>query len=164
MFGITLNYLRSGFLETLPESSLEKLKVEAEYFQLMSLLEIIKQRLGVEEDNNSNSQGEVNVIHKGQTYKCKPDALQYCNKQLIDNNGDFNAYDISMLICRRNECNCSNYHAPTLEDLVRRVLRRLEENRVGDVLPPERTELWEDSYAAIDMGLLPWVGSTIWFY
>jgi hypothetical protein len=143
VFEIILDYLRSDYLKNLSENCLEELKVEAEYFMLSSLLEIIQQRLGVEEQNNSNSKDEVYVIVNGKTFKCKPHALQYCDKELIDQNGDFNARDYII-------------NHPTLEDFVRRVLRRLEDNRVGDVMPPQhRTELWEDSFAAHLMGLLP---------
>ena len=79
MFEIILDYLRSGFLEEMSNNNLMKLKVEAEYFMLSSLLEIIQQRLGVEKQNNSNSKDEV----KGRTFKCKPHALQYCDKERI---------------------------------------------------------------------------------
>ena len=156
MFGIILGYLRADYLKDLTESSLKELEVEAEYYQLTSLLEIIQQRLSVEEQNNSGTKDEVNVFVEGKTFKCKPHALQYCRKEWINQNGDFNAYDISHLICprQRNECGCGRPHETTLEDLVRRVLRRLEDNRVGDVQPPIRTELREDSRAAMIMGLL----------
>jgi hypothetical protein len=119
-------------------------------------MEIIKQRLVVEEQNNSDTKDEVNVIVNGQTFKCKPHALQYCRKDLIAQNGYFFVANISSLICprQRNECRCGLYHGPTQEDLVRRVLRRLEDNRVGDVKPPV-LELMEDSCAAQVMGLLP---------
>ena len=172
MFKIILDYLRSDYLKNLSENCLEELKVEAEYFMLSSLLEIINQCLGVEEQNNSNSKDEVNVIVEGKTFKCKPHALQYCDKKLIDQNGDFQAKAISKGIClrQRNECRCFGPHETTLGDLVRRVLRRLEDNRVGDVMPPLtlRTELEEDSEAARCMGLLPspYFGqnSSKWFY
>ena len=163
MFEIILDYLRADYLKNLSENGLEELRVEAEYFMLSSLLEIIKQRLGVEEQNNSNSKDEVNVIVNGQTFKCKPHALQYCDNEFIDQKGDFNARDISGWICprQRNECNCDRSHETTLEDLVRRVLRRLEDNRVGYIEPPIRTELRQDSFAAHLMGLLP---AYTWFY
>ena len=166
MFKIILDFLRSGFLEEISNNNLMKLQVEAEYFQLSSLSEIIKHRLGVEEQNNSNSKDEVNVIVEGQTFKCKPHVLQYCDKKLIDQNGDFNARDIIsrdyICLLERDWCGCDLAHAQpldvyeiTLEDLVRRVLSRLEENRVGDVEPPRRTVLSEDTGAARGMGLLP---------
>ena len=168
MFEIILDYLRADYLKNLSENCLQELKVEAEYFMLSSLLEIIQQRLGVEEQNNSNSKDEVNVIVEGKTFKCKPHALQYCRKKLIDQNGDFNAgYLPSGTICprQRNECvSCGLYHGPTLEDLMRRILRRLEDNRVGDVEPPWGTELCEDSRAARCMGLLPGYPNPKWFY
>ena len=107
------------------------------------------------------------LLLNGITFKCKPHALQYCDKEWINQNGDFNAKDyISHRICprQRNECGCYRPHETTLEYRVRRVLRRLEDNRVGDVRPPERTELWEDSSAAIDMGLLPDYPNYKWFY
>ena len=152
MFEIILDFLRSGFLEEMSNDNLMKLKVEAEYFMLTSLLEIINQRLSVEEQNNSNSIDEVNVIVEGQTFKCKPHALQYCDKKLIDQNGDFIARDY-----------ISDHQ--TLMDTVRRLLRRLEDNRVGDVEPPMRTELLEDSSTAIWMGLLPgYPNPRKWFY
>jgi hypothetical protein len=166
MFGIILGYLRSGFLEEMSNNNLMKLQVETEYFQISSLQEIIKQRLSVEDDTKSNSKDEVSVIYMGQTFKCKSHALQYCRKELIDQNGDFNARDISDRICprQRNECRCPVAHVPTLEDLMRRVLRRLEDNRVGDVMHPKGTELFEDSFAARCMGLLPDYPNPKWFY
>ena len=151
MFEIILDYLRSCFLEEMSNDNLMKLKVEAEYFMLTSLLEIINQRLSVEEQNNSNSIYEVNVIVEGQTFKCKPHALQYCDKKLIDQNGDFIARD-----------HISDHQ--TLMDTVRRLLRRLEDNRVGDVEPPMMTELWKDSGAAFFMGLLPGFPCNKYFY
>ena len=133
MFEIILDYLRSGFLEEMSNNNLMKLKVETEYFMLSSLLEIIKQRLGVEEQNNCDTKDEVNVIVERKTFKCKPHALQYCNKELIDQNGDFHVRE-------RPGFN---------EDLMIRVLRKLEDNRVGDIWPPQhRTEWCEDSAAA----------------
>ena len=161
MFNMILKYLRSGYLvEEIPRKELLELQVEAEYYQLTSLMEIIKQRLVVED--------EVSVIYRGQTFKCKPHALQYCVKELIDQNGDFNARDDTFdLICttQRNACYCYLPHEITMEDLLRRLLRRLEDNRVGEVEPPRRTELWEDSYAAIGMGLLPvYHDNAKWFY
>ena len=157
MFEIILDYLRADYLKDLTESSLKELEVEAEYFMLSSLLEIINQRLGVEEQTNSDTKDEVNLIVEGNTFKCKPHALQYCKKELIDQNGDFNARSIPYLICPRQriECGCPMPHETSLEDLVRRVLRRLEDNRVGYIVPPERTELWEDCEAAHFMDLLP---------
>ena len=153
MFEIILDYLRSGFLEEMSNDNLMKLKVEAEYFMLTSLLEIINQRLSVEEQNNSYSIviDEVNVFVEGQTFKCKPHALQYCDKKLIDQDGDFIARDY-----------ISDHQ--TLMDLVRRLLRRLEDNRVGDVEPPMMTELWKDSCNAMYMGLLPGPPSKKWFF
>ena len=160
MFKIILDYLRSGYLKDLTESSLKELEVEAEYFMLSSLQKIINQRK------------DVNVIYEGKTFKCKSYALQYCDEELIDYKGDFNARVNNInLICplQMNECDCGRPHETTLEDLMRRVLRRLEDNRVGDVEPSEWTELWEDSGAAQLMGLLPsqtWFGqnSSKWFY
>ena len=166
-FKTILKFLRSGSLvEEIPRRELFELQEDAQYFQLTSLMEIIQQRLGVEEQNNSDTKDEVNVNFMGQTFKCKPHALQYCRKELIDQNGDFNARDLSILICprQRNECRCDRFHAPTLEDLVRKVLRRLEDNRVGNVEPPRRTELREDSFAARYMGLLPDAPNDKWFY
>ena len=170
MFEIILDYLRADYLKDLTESSLKELEVEAEYFMLSSLLEIIKQRLGVEEQNNSNSKDEVNVIVLGHTFKCKPHALEYCVKELNDQNGDLIIDDVesSELICtiQRNDCgiDCFGAHETTLENLVRRVLRRLEDNRVGIVEPPCGTELREDSEAAMYMGLLPDCPNDKWFY
>ena len=167
MFNMILKYLRSGHLvQNLSSEVLSELEVEAEYYQLTSLMEIIQQRLSVEEQNNSGTKDEVNVFVEGKTFKCKPHALQYCRKERIDQNGDFNARDISSWLCprQRNECDCGRPHEITLEDLVRRILRRLEDNRVGDVKPPERTELWEDSFAAMIMGLLPVNPNRKWFY
>ena len=154
MFKIILDYLRSDYLKDLSESSLKELEVEAEYFMLSSLQKIINQRK------------DINVFVEGKTFKCKPHALQYCRKEQIDQNGDFNAKDISQYICtgQRNECDCGRSHVPTLEDLVRRVLRRLEDNRVGDVMPPYLTELDVDSEAARCMGLLPGPPNLKWFY
>ena len=167
MFNMILKYLRSGHLvQNLSSEVLSELEVEAEYYQLTSLLEIIQQRLSVEEQNNSGTKDEVNVFVEGKTFKCKPHALQYCRKELINQNGDFNARDfIARWLCprQRNECGCHRPHGPTLEDLVRRILRRLEDNRVGDVEPPE-TELREDSRAAMHMGLLPGNPNPKWFY
>ena len=156
MFAIILGYLRADYLKDLTESSLKELEVEAEYFMLSSLQKIINQRK------------DVNVIVEGQTFKCKGHALQYCDKELIDYKGDFNArVDEYDFICslHRNECDCLRPHETTLEGLVRRVLRRLEDNKVGDVEPPRRTKLWDDSGAAQLMGLIPgFHPNTKWFY
>ena len=168
-FKTILKFLRSGSLvEEIPRRELFELQEDAQYFQLTSLMEIIQQRLSVEDHNNSGTKDEVNVIVNGITFKCKPHALQYSNKDRIDQNGDFNAIkDLpSHHICprQRNECRCVDYHGPTQEDLVRRVLRRLEDNRVGDVQPPEGTELCEDFMAAFVMGLLPRYPNYKYFY
>ena len=163
-FKTILKFLRSGNLvEEIPRRELLELQEDAQYFQLTSLMEIIQQRLSVEEQNNSGTKDEVNVIVPGKTLKCKPHALQYCRKDLIAQNGYFFVANISSFICprQRNECDCGKSH---LEDLVRRVLRRLEDNRVGDVQPPWGTELFEDSCAARDMGLLPGCNNPKWFY
>ena len=158
MFEIILDYLRSGYLKDLTESSLKELEIEAEYFMLSNLQKIINQRY------------DVNVIVEGETFKCKGHALQYCDKELIDYKGDFicDYYYISDLICdcprERNGCDCILYHETPMEYRVRRILRRLEDNRVGDVEPPWYTELRKDSLAAIDMGLLPGYPNPKWFY
>ena len=47
---------------------------------------------------------------------------------------------------------------------MRRVLRRLEEDRVWDVEAQMRTELSEDSVVAHLMGLIPGYPNTKWFY
>ena len=167
MFNMILKYLRSGHLvQNLASEVLSELEVEAEYYQLTSLQEIIQQRLSVEDHNNSDTKDEVSVIYRGQTYKCKPHALQYCIKELIDKNGNFNARDISDHIClrQRNECGCGLPRETTPGGVVRRVLRRLEDNRVGDVEPPRGTELREDSLAALWMGLLPDNPNRKYFY
>ena len=160
MFAIILGYLRADYLKDLTGGSLKELEVEAEYFMLSSLQKIINQRK------------DVNVIVEGHTFKCKPHALQYCDKNLIDQNGDFNASKTPRNICQRchkiKKINvsrdCCSSHETTLEDVVRRVLRRLEDNRVGNVKPPMRTELREDSWAALWMGLLPDYPNPKWFY
>ena len=92
------------------------------------------------------------------TFKCKKSIFDYADVKLISFKGDLVApnHNKEDLMRRINH--------PTLEDFVRRLLRRLEDNRVGDVQPPERTELWDDSRSAHFMGLLPDYPNYKWFY
>ena len=101
------------------------------------------------------------MIVNGQIFKCNRSVLQYCNRDLIDKNGDFVASTKLVLwtlrICtkQREECKCDGPHAPTLEDFVRRILTKLESHTFASVRPSWETESMQDSCAASLMGLLP---------
>merc|ERR1719154_830738 len=116
-------------------------------------MEIIKQRLEEEPEEEE----QVNVIVEGKTYKCKPHALQHCNEQWLDEDGNLDALVVFWSFCKMppDLCDCAQSHAATMEDLVNRMLRRLEDDKVSYEQPPFGTELYADSYTAVGMGLFP---------
>jgi hypothetical protein len=90
------------------------------------------------------------------TFKCKKSIFDYADVKLISFKGDLVA---------PNQDKIAEELGITLEDLMRRILSRLEDNIVWDVEPPRRTDLLEDSRAAIWMGLLPgYPNPRKWFY
>ena len=113
-----------------------------------------------------SSNGDVNIVVGGMIFRCKKSALRHCSPYRIDLNGDFRACFIPKICGKsRSLCGCAWPHEITLEDLVKRILNLLENNRVivNKIAPPTGTMLFEDSIAAKGMGLLP-IYPTKWFY
>lgn len=106
--------------------------------------------------DKETDQVELNIGN--QKYMCKKSALVYANVSIIHENGQFDIKTPKICPNQRSECPMyrtyhNQPHETSLEDLLKRILTRLDNNRVGQVKPPERSELWEDYCAAVSMNL-----------
>ena len=80
-------------------------------------------------------------------FTCKLSAFSQANIKVFDENG-CSSVDVP------DDCPPKGLIIPTLEEAIERILSYLEDERVGDVEPPQGTEWWNDSYNAQWMGLL----------
>ena len=82
---------------------------------------------------------------KKKIIKCKLSAFSQANIKVFDDDGSS-----SVII----QDYCPGLEEATLDEDIERILSYLEDERVGDVEPPQGTEWWNDSDNAQRMGLL----------